>query len=132
MDIISYLAIAAFSGIISALIAIFQELEKRKKKEPTLQERISELTEQLKSSSAVITEIEQEISKRKNLVAQQEEAMRRYELLKDVDKSQVEAIAQILEIPVKKQSRRTFWLNIAMTVLIGLGIFALGYFLGGK
>jgi flagellar biosynthesis/type III secretory pathway M-ring protein FliF/YscJ len=134
MEIGSLIA-AGILGLIGAFLAYLQDLRERKekkKKAPTLQDRINELTEQLKSSATIITEIEQEISKRNSLVTQQEAELKKYELIKDLNKSQIETIAQILETPVKKESRRSFWINIIPQVLIAAGLFILGYYLGGK
>ena len=134
MDTLS-LVLAGVLGLIGAIIALLQELYIRrvkKKKEPTLQNRISVLTENLKSSVAVITEIEGEISKRNDLVKQQEEAMKRYDILKDVSQTQVEAIAQTLEIPIKRESRKSTIRNTIISLLVAIAFFTLGYFLGGR
>lgn len=126
--------IAAVLGIFVTVIALLQELEKRrkKKKEPTLQDRISELTKSLESSVAVIAEIEEEISNQKNLEAEIERLTRLKESLEEIDQDKVEAIAQTLEIPIKKESRKSFLLNLIASILIATAFFAIGYFVGGK
>ncbi len=134
MEIISYLSAAAAAGIVASIFALFQELEKRrkKKKEPTLQDRISNLTKNLKSSVAVITEIEEEISRRKNLAVKLEADIERYSRLKEINQAQVEAIAQALEIPIKKESLKSLIRNSVISILIAGAFLALGYFLGGR
>ncbi len=126
--------IAVVLGIFATLIALLQELEKRrkKKKEPALQDRISELTKSLESSVAVIAEIEEEISKHKNLEAEIERLTRLKESLEEIDQDKQEAIAQTLEIPIKKESRKSFWLNLITSFFIAAAFFAIGYFIGGK
>jgi amino acid transporter len=102
------------------------------RKEPTLQNRISSLTKNLESSVAVITEIEAEISKRKSLAQQLEADIERYKKLEGISKEQVEAIVQILRIPLKKESRRSLILNGIVNVVVAFGFFILGYFIGGR
>ena len=130
MSVITTVAVGA---LIMMLIALFSEIQRirNKKKEPTLHDKIAELTNKLASAVAVISEIEQEILKRKELVAQQQADMARYDQLMQVSKDQLEAIAQTLSIPVKKESIKSLWLNILATLLIAGAFFALGYFFRG-
>ncbi len=134
METTLYLLIAAILGIFASLIATLQEFEKRrrKKKEPTLQDTILDLTENLKSSVAVITEIEEEISRRKNLAKQLEEDIEKKKGIMELSQAQLEAAVLALEIPIKKESRTSTIRNGIINLLIALAIFALGYFLGGR
>ena len=134
METTLYLLIAAILEIFASLIAALQEFEKRrrKKKEPTLQDTILDLTENLKSSVAVITEIEEEISRRKNLAKQLEEDIEKKKGIMELSQAQLEAAVLALEIPIKKESRKSTIRNGIINLLIALAIFALGYFLGGR
>ena len=121
------------AGIPAILIIIRLFLGGREeRKEPTLQDRISSLTKNLESSAALITQIEAEISKRKGLAQQLEANIERYKKLEGISKEQVEAIAQILRIPLKKESRNSLILNAIVNVAVALGFFILGYFIGGR
>jgi hypothetical protein len=123
--------LSATAGLITLAVPLLREL-RSKKKEPTLQDKITELTNNLASSVAVVSEIEQEILKRKDLVAQQQVDMARYEQLLQVNKDQLEAIAQTLTIPVRKESTKNLWLNVLASLVIAAAFFALGYVFGGK
>lgn len=124
----------SFSVAVSGLLFLVQSAlrKKEKEKEPTLQDRISNLTKNLESSVAVITEIESEISKRKNLAQQLEADIERYNTLKDISKAQVEAIAQTLKIPLEKESRNSLIKTAIITFVVTLIFFILGYLLGGR
>jgi len=135
MDLLLNVVIGvSFSVAVSGLIFLVQSAskEKEKGKEPTLQDRISNLTKNLESSVAVITEIETEISKRKNLAQQLEADIERYDKLKDISRAQVEAIAQTLKIPLEKESRKSLIRTAVITFVVTLIFFTLGYLLGGR
>ena len=135
MDMVDIIAIAvtasALGSTIISFLKFFSERGKREKT-PTLQHRISNLTKNLESSVAVITEIETEISKRKNLAQQLEADIERYDKLREINKAQVEAITQTLTIPLEKQSRKSLIINGVITFVVGLVFFAIGYIVGGR
>jgi len=127
--IVSAIGISAVCAVLIYLMqSIWKELEKRKGKELTLQDRISKLTKNLESSVAVITEIETEISKRKNLAQQLETDIGRYNKLKEINKAQVEAIAQTLKIPLLKESRKSWIINALVAFVVALIFFLVGHF----
>jgi dipeptide/tripeptide permease len=138
MNLISILATAIGTAAVGASVfSLLKYLwerweQKGKGKEPTLQDRISNLTKNLESSVAIITEIETEISKRKNLAQQLEADIERYNKLKEINKAQVEAIAQTLRIPLVKESRKSLIINAIVTFVVALIFFAIGYFVGGR
>ena len=135
MDLFNIIAIAASASALGAAIVSFLKFftERGKgEKIPTLKDKISDLTKNLESSVAVITEIETEISKRKNLAQQLEADIERYDKLREINKAQVEAITQTLTIPLEKQSRKSLIINGVITFVVGLVFFAIGYFLGGR
>lgn len=122
-------------GILTAIASGFLKLflpTKANVKEPTLQDRISDLTKNLESAVAVVTDIEAEISKRKNLAKQLETDIERYNKLKEINQAQVEAIAQTLRIPLLKESRKSMVINGLVSFAIALIFFAIGYLVGGK
>jgi len=135
MDVMSILGIALGAAVaVSAGFTIVRLLLGRgeEEKEPTLQDRISNLTKNLESSAAVITEIEAEISKRKSLAQQLETDIERDKKLKEISKDQVEAIAQTLRIPLVKESRKSLIINAIITFVVALVFFAIGYLVGGR
>jgi hypothetical protein len=125
--------VTAIIGLIFILVPLLRELQRllSKTKEPTLQDKIAELTKSLASSVAVVSEIEQEILKRQELVAKQKADMARYEQLMQVSKDQLEAIIQTLSIPVKKETNKSIWFNVIASLAIAGAFFALGYFTRG-
>jgi len=135
MDVMSILGIALGAAVaVSAGFTIVRLLLGRgeEEKEPTLQDRISNLTKNLESSATVITEIEAEISKRKSLAQQLETDIERDKKLKEISKDQVEAIAQTLRIPLVKESRKSLIINAIITFVVALVFFAIGYLVGGR
>lgn len=135
MDFALTIGITAIAGaVISLLTSLYQQRLKKKGKgeELTLQDRISDLTKNLESAAAVVTDIEAEISKRKNLAQQLETDIERYNKLKEINQAQVEAIAQTLRIPLLKESRKSLVINALVTFVIALIFFGVGYFVGGK
>lgn len=134
MDIIIILMIAIAGAGLAAAIAFGVQgylIHKAKEQEPTLKDRISNLTKNLESAATVITEIETEISKRSNLVQQLETDIERFNRIKEVNQAQVEAIAQTLTIPLVKESRKSVIINSLVTFGVALVFFAIGYFVGG-
>ena len=112
-------------------ITYYDWKRKAEEREPTLQDRISDLTKNLKSSVAVITEIETEISKRKLIVQQLEEEIENDKKLKEIDQTHVEALARIMNIPLKRESRKTLIITIIVSIAVALIFFAIGRLVGG-
>lgn len=136
MDLTFTLALAIGGAVlVTAMIALGEYHERKRKREeraPTLQDKIADLTKNLKSSIAVITEIETEILKRKGLVQNLEADIERFSKLKELSLAQVESIAQALTIPLEKQSRKSLIMNAIINFAIALGFFVFGYFIGGR
>jgi hypothetical protein len=125
--IASAVAVLSLASTVQALLKLNQ-----KRKEPTLEDRISNLTKNLKSSAALITELETEISKRKLIAQQLEAEIEGYNKLKEIDRAQVEAIAQIMNIPLKKESRKSLIINVIVTIVVAFIFFAIVYVVGGR
>lgn len=136
MDLTFTFALAGIGAVlVTAFIAAITYYDWKRKVEergPTLQDRISDLTKNLKSSVAVITEIETEISKRKDLAQHLEADIERYNKLKEISRAQLEAIAQTLRIPLVKESRKSLIINAVITFVVSFVFFIIGYFVGGR
>ena len=132
---------AVIMSVLGALLALlasasagwigWQSERRRKEKAPTLEDRIGILTESLKSSSSVISEIEVEIEKRRDIAERLKNDVQRYEQLKEITQSQVEAIAQTIRGEVLVESRKSIWRNAVITFVIALVFFFLGFWLRG-
>ncbi len=129
---IAALAVAA-SGIVGTLTYLYGYLRERerKKQAPTLEDRIAVLSENLRSSSSVISDIEAEIAKRRGIAEKLKGDVQRYEQLRELSQSQVEAIAQTIRGEIAGESRKSIWRNAIITFVIALAFFFLGRWVGG-
>ena len=132
IESVTLLAVAA-SGLVAGLTAIWSYLlqQRLRKKAPSLEDRIGTLTKNLESASAVISEIESEISKRSEMAEKLREDVRRYEQLRELSQSQVEAVAQTIRSEITGESRKSIWRNAIITFVITLAFFFLGFWMGG-
>jgi len=121
------------ASLISFLGASFtsQAYRKRKKEAPNLEDRITTLTDNLKNSSTVISEIEAEIQNRAKMVEKLRDDVKLYEQLREISQSQVEAVAQTIRSEITHESKRSFWRNAIITFVIALAFFFLGFWLRG-
>ena len=123
------IAVALLASIVTLLFG-YQREEEKAKKAPTLENRIATLTENLKSSSSVISEIEAEIGKRSEIAERLKNDVQRYEQLRELNQSQVEAIAQTIRSEITGESRKSIWRNALITFVIALVFFFLGLWVG--
>jgi len=121
-------AVASFAA--SAIEYLFKN---KKNKGETLDDRIEKLTNALRQSSHLISEVEAEIQSRSQLVAELKKDAEKYEKLVSLSQEQVEAVAQLLNGELRKENRRSFWggfaLNLSFFVLgSAVSIFAPKFF----
>ena len=133
-----YMLFSAITGILGALsiaagsfLYAYIEKDRKAKEAPTLEDRITSLTENLKSSSSVISEIEVEIDKRRDIAEKLKKDVQWYGQLKQMTQSQVEAIAQAIRSEISVESRKSIWRNAVITFVIALAFFFLGFWLRG-
>lgn len=117
------------SALIAAIIALISYLvqKKRSKKSPSIEDKITSLNNNLKDSLSVISEIESEIKNRSEIVNKLKEDDRRYEEIKELNQSQVEAIAQTIKGELASESRKSLWRNAIITFIVALIFFLLGF-----
>jgi len=120
---------AAFSGL-TALLSYRRE-QRRKKEAPTIEDKITALAENLKSSLSVISEIESEIESRSQIVSKLKDDVKRYEKLKELNEAQVEAVAQTIRGEIAGESRKSLWRNAIITFIVAMIFFFLGFWLRG-
>jgi chromosome segregation ATPase len=121
---------AVIASLLGATFALLGE-RKRKEKAPTLEDKITILTENLKSSLSAISEIETEINKRSGIAEKLKNDVQRYEQLKELSQSQVEAVAQTIRSEITAESKTSMWRNAIITFVIALAFFFLGWWVGG-
>ncbi len=112
--------------------AYFQRGGRRKytseKVEIALEDRISTLTTALKDTAHHISEIQKEIDARAELVTRLKNDADIYQKLKEMDKDQVEAVAQVLQIPLieeraedaRENSKAALFYTVVGIVLSGV------------
>lgn len=127
---LSAIGIATLVSVLGALFDLWME-RKRREKAPTLEDRITSLTENLKSSSSVISEIQAEIEKRSEIAQKLKTDVQRYEQLRELNQPQVEAIAQTIRSEITGESRKSIWRNAIITFVIALAFFFLGFWVRG-
>jgi TolA-binding protein len=112
------------AGTISSIIAgLFEILVLKKFRRPeTLEIRIKKLMSALKESSKLVTEVESEISARQELVVELQKDAQRYQQLIQLNKEQVEAVAQVLQGELRKEGNKSFWRGVCVNFVF----FALG------
>jgi predicted PurR-regulated permease PerM len=129
------------SGIIGVILSLlaaltlsgFTVFKTRGKKEitPSIEDKITTLATNFKNSLTVISEIESEIENRSKIVNKLQDDVKRFEQLKELSKTQVEAIAQTLRGEIAGESKKSLWRNAIITFIVSLLFFFLGYWLRG-
>ena len=123
------LGISGMAGALTFLVSLWIE-RKRREKAPTLEDRITSLTGNLKSSSSVISEIQTEIEKRGEIAQKLKADVQRYEQLRELNQPQVEAIAQTIRSEISGESRKSMWRNAGIAFAIALVFFFIGWWVG--
>jgi len=123
--------LAGVAGAVSYWLGRWSETRRTKEKAPTLEDRITTLTENLISSSSVISEIETEIEKRTEIAEKLKNDVQRYEQLRELNQPQVEAIAQTMRSEIMRESRKSIWRNAIITFVVALAFFFLGFLVRG-
>ena len=120
------------AGLVTIIFAyITSKLLSRERKTTTIEDRIATLTDSLKSSIEVISELESEIDNRSKMVSKLKDDAERYEKLKVLNEEQVEAIAQTFRGEIKSESKKSIWRNAIINFVVALLFFLLGYLIRG-
>ncbi len=128
MDFLTFVAVAgAISSAIGTLLQKY--FERSKGKTETLEVRIDKLTAALKSSSQLVSEVESEIQARKELVVELQKDAEKYEKLISLNQEQVDAVAQVLQGELTKESGKSFKKSLLVNfIFFLLGASASWYF----
>lgn len=122
---------SAFASALYSLLNYWRQ-QRRKEKAPTLEDRVKTLTGDLEVASASISEIEREISKRREMAEKLREDVKYYEQIKTLNEAQVEAIALTLRAEMGRSQRRSIYINAIIAFVVALAFFMLGLNLGGR
>lgn len=124
ISVVGYVGISAISYFRSDTESVPQ---------PTLKDRIDNLSRSLSEATTIISEVEGEVNTRKNLLAQLERDRKVTEELVKLNKEQVAAVTSAIGGELNKDKRSEFWVDItqnAFFTTIGtiagtvLGLFA--------
>jgi biopolymer transport protein ExbB/TolQ len=130
---ISFVIGVVLAIVASALTFVWQYLQqqRRRAKAPTLEDRVKTLARDLEVASASVSEIEREISKRREIATKLKEDVKYYEELKALNEAQIEAITSTLRVEVDRSQRKSLYMNAIINVVVALTFFMLGLILGG-
>lgn len=129
IDLVLGVAASLIAGI-SAGLATWAQLRQRRKRVPTLEDRITTLARNLELASAVISEIESEISQRHAVVEKLREDAKRYEQLKALNEDEVKAIVSTIREVIAGRERRSWYINAVIAFFIALLFFVIGLAVG--
>lgn len=115
LEIITTIVAGALTSTIASLA--YEFFAKKEKKQETLEDRINKLTSALQESSHLITSVESEIQSRQKLVSELQDDAQRYEKLISMNQEQVDAVAQVLQGELQKESKKSFWKGVAVNFI---------------
>src|SRR4051794_41046867 len=115
-------ALGAVASLLGGLVSTWLASRQERRSGPvTLDERIPKLTNALRESTRIASEVEREIATRSQAV----EKLRQEQELLELDREQVEAVAQTLRGELRREGKRSFWISVAQNmVFFGLGVLA--------
>lgn len=91
-----------------------------KPEQPDIAERIKTLTSSLNSAAKTIAEIEEQIKQREELVHRLQSDAEIAKKLTELNKPQLDAVAQVLKGEIEKDERQKFWTAQALAVFYTL------------
>lgn len=115
------LSIATALALGSAASTVLQLLVERAE-QGTIEERVENLSASLKSTAQIITQIEQEVTSRQELVEKLKRDAQTARQLAKLNREEAEAVAQAIRGEIERSDERRFWWNVAQ----GLGLVLFG------
>lgn len=120
------MAAVGFASVLASLIPSTWELFYKRTDTVTIEDRIRELSESLLSATETITQIENEINKRQELVVDLEAKAKLATDLYNTNRGQLDAVAAVLRGELARDERSTFWWGVGQNIVFMI----LGAFLG--
>lgn len=124
------ISILLFGIIANILIEILRLRKLLKKGEETTVQPFNKLIKALSQSGQLIDEILTEIDARQKLVDKLQEDIKTYYENTEIKKSDVEAISQLLQGEIRKESRRSLWQNIVINFIFFCAGVVITYLIG--
>jgi len=116
---------ALLLGLLASVIAALLQIILRRRKGETTQDRINRLAKSLAGAVQLINQIEKEIEERRSLVTKLQNDIHTYKRIASLNRSEVEAVSQLLRGELRREGGRAFWQNAAVDFLffvLGAGI----------
>ena len=95
----------------------------------TSEERIDRLTKSLKEAASLSSEIELEISNRNRIVEKLKGDLKRYEELKKLKETEVEAVVQTMRGELRRESNKSLWQSAGLNLIFFLAGVAITFYL---
>ncbi len=124
------IGLATVAGaVLTVLLQLIDRLQKNKRRQETIEDRINALTSSLQEASKVISQIEEEIGDRQQLAEKLRNDIETAKKVAGLHKGEVEAVAQVFRGELRSEGRRgTLREVIISSVFFVLGLVA-SYFL---
>lgn len=129
--------LSSFTGISDSIIKVFFRkkniLEKEKKQQEILSGKIEELTKSLHESSRLMSEIEAEFERQKQLAEKWQEEAATSQIIASMNQEEVDAVTKLfgnqLAKESKKSGRQSWWWSLFFCLLGIVGGYIAGRFL---
>jgi hypothetical protein len=133
VDALKIFGEAARQGLLGALYvlnpivgkSVIETVRKRKPDESLLEERLEELSETMKKSADLVTEVEAALQARQAAVEKLRADAETAQQIKDMTEDQRKAVANVLRAEVAREGKKTLWQGAAVNgffFLAGVGV----------
>jgi t-SNARE complex subunit (syntaxin) len=112
--IIDILTVLLAGSLLSIAWQMRRRLAKPKEQIYTVEDRIRILSHSLAEVTNLISQIEAEVRTRSALVEKLKKDAELYNQIVEINKPEVEAVAQLLRGELKQESKKNFWLGVAV------------------
>ena len=126
---VASVVVTVLGAILAVVAQLYERLRERKKKEETIEDRINTLTTSLRDASRIVSQVEEEIADRQQLVQRLQKDAETYNKVASLNKGDVEAVAQVLRGELKKDDRRKLFRDILLNFVFFMLGLAASFFL---
>ncbi len=105
---------------------LFDILEAARRSRESVDAKISEALNALKSASGLIDELEDGLKDRTEKLTRLKEEVDRYSKLAEVEEEKAKALLSQLDLTLRKGRGRERWISLAINLVVGVLIFMLG------
>lgn len=119
----SVIAVTAIAFVLSFLVQLLKSGVLKvyaETNEPSLEDKIKELSSYLEKSANMIKNVEDEINQKQQLVASLQKDEDTYKTLLLQDKDKVNAIVNVIQSAAKKENDKSFWKGVLVNAVFFL------------